>query len=220
MYFFWGSGSHGQETSFCPGCQGRPDRMHARNEAALGAQLGQNLPAHAGHDAHVHDHIGGIGDFHADFAERGSQRAHGEGDDVHRAAPHAALEPFVHRFFHLERIRPMVGRARLLPGFAANKRPVFHAGHVAGMRAREVRAGAFPGVEFDEACRSAPSNRTARGFPRSSRRTNGCSRAGTSRPFLRPTQSACDWWSAVCLACCWSYRMASAETKIGARKLP
>ena len=46
--------------------------------------------AHAGHDPHVRDDVGAVGDLDADLAERRADRAHQVRDDVHRAALHRA----------------------------------------------------------------------------------------------------------------------------------
>ena len=187
MYFFFGSGSHGQETSFCPGCQRRADRVHARNEFSVRAELVQNGFAHARHDAHVDDDVGRVGNFNADFADGRIQRPHRERDDIHRAALHAALEPLEHRFFHLGRIGPVVRRPGFFLRFRADERPVFHARHVARMRPREIRAGALFFVQLDERAAARPSSRTATGFPRPSRRTSGCC-SGWHRAAISLTQ--------------------------------
>ena len=42
--------------------------------------------AHAGHDPHVDDDVGGVGDLHADLRDGRADRAHAERHDVHRPA--------------------------------------------------------------------------------------------------------------------------------------
>src|SRR4029077_15284437 len=45
MYFFFGSGSHGQETSFCPGCNGAPTEcMHGMNAPSAPSLSSTVLP--------------------------------------------------------------------------------------------------------------------------------------------------------------------------------
>ena len=45
----------------------------------------------AGHDVHVHDDVGGVGDLDTVLGEGGTHGAHAEGDHVHDAALHAAV---------------------------------------------------------------------------------------------------------------------------------
>ena len=68
-----------------------PDGVQARHEVAV-ARRACPAPAsaHAGHDAHVGDDVGRIGDLDADVGDVGSHRTHAERDHVHRAPLHAA----------------------------------------------------------------------------------------------------------------------------------
>ena len=87
------------------------DRVEARHEVAVGAKDVEGSLAHAGHDAHRHRHVGGVGDLDADVGDLGAERAHREGHHVHRAALHAAVEELVEHATHLCGVTPVVGRA-------------------------------------------------------------------------------------------------------------
>ncbi len=129
------------------GCQRRADRMQAGNELALRAEHVEHLAAHARHDAHRHRDIGGIGNFHADMRDARSQRAHAEGDHVHRAAAHASREQPAQRGAHFVGRDPVVGRSGVGLVAAANKGAILDARHVAGIRAGEIAIAAFFRIE-------------------------------------------------------------------------
>ena len=132
------------------GRERRADGVDARNERAFVAELVEHRLAHAGHDAHVDDDVGGVGDFDADFADGRIERAHRKRNDIHRAALHAALEQGEQFFLHRRRVGPVVCRAGFFLGFGADERAVLDARHVAGVRAGEVAAGALLGVQLGE----------------------------------------------------------------------
>ena len=72
------------------------------------------------------------------------------GNDVHRAAPHAAVEQAAQRAAHLARIDPVVGRAGVLASRGADEGAVLDARHVAGIRAGQVAVPAALRVQLDE----------------------------------------------------------------------
>jgi hypothetical protein len=72
MYF--SSALQGHATSRSPGRQRLPDRMNAGDELSI-AQHFERPAAHAGHDPHVDDDVGRIGEFNADVRQRRAQRA-------------------------------------------------------------------------------------------------------------------------------------------------
>jgi hypothetical protein len=88
--------------------------VHAGHEFAVGAEHVEHRLAHAGHGAHVDHDVGAVGDLDADVGDRRAERAHGEGDHVHGAAAHAALEQAVQRF------RILAGSSQLLVGPASS----------------------------------------------------------------------------------------------------
>ena len=111
MYLF--SSSHGHGTSVAwPARHGAcADRVEAGHELTVGAEHLEGAAAHAGHDPHGHGHVGRVGDLDPDVGDGRPQRPHGEGDDVHGAPPHRALEQVGQDGAHLGRVPPVVGRA-------------------------------------------------------------------------------------------------------------
>ena len=71
--------------------QRRADRMHARNEEAVGQRV-EHLLTHAGHDSHVDNHVRRIGQLNTDVRNGRADRSHAERNDVHRTALHTSLE--------------------------------------------------------------------------------------------------------------------------------
>ncbi len=115
-----------------------PDRVHAGDEVAVGAERVERRLAHPGHDPHRDRDVGGVGQLHADFGDLGAERAHRERHHVHRAAGHAALEEAVQRLPHLGRVAPVVGRAGVLLGLRADEGAVLDPGDVGGVGEGEV----------------------------------------------------------------------------------
>src|SRR5690606_20588813 len=124
-------------------------RVQALDEGLL-AQDVEYAVADARHDAHAHHHVGRIGQLHADLGDVRAQRAHAEGNDIHRATSHAAFEQALELCAHGIRLVPVVGRAGVFLVFGADEGAVFDASDVAGIRAGEETAGAELGVELDE----------------------------------------------------------------------
>ena len=91
-----------------PFFQRSADGMHTGNEIALIAEFLENFLAHTGHDVHVADHIGTVGNLDADFGNRRINRAHGKRNDVHRAPLHASLVEALHGFLQFSRFNPVV----------------------------------------------------------------------------------------------------------------
>ena len=90
---------------------------------------------------------GGGGGGGAIIGDARAERTHREGDDVHRAALHRALEEVVEGGAHLGRVAPVVGRAGVLLLLGADEGPVFDAGDVAGVGEGEVGVRALGFVE-------------------------------------------------------------------------
>ncbi len=151
------SSLQGQETSSAPVGERHPDRVDAGHPLALGAELVERGLAHPGHDPHRDRDVGGVGQLDADFGVLGAERAHREGDDVHRAALHAALEEIAEHLAHLVRGAPVVGRAGVLLLLGADVGAVLDPGDVARVRKGEVAVRALrvgkalegPGVDQD-----------------------------------------------------------------------
>ena len=85
---------------------------------------------HAGHDPHVGDHIGAVGNLDAVLRDGRAHRAHAEGDDIHRAAPHAARVERPQARLHLFRRLPVVRRSGVFFRARADEGALLHAGHI------------------------------------------------------------------------------------------
>ena len=92
----------------------------------------------ASHDVHVGDHVGRVRDLDGELGAGGLDGAHGEGDDEHGAAGHAALVELGQLGLHLLGSAPVVGGAGILLVLRADEGPALHASNVAGVRARQV----------------------------------------------------------------------------------
>ena len=88
MYFFVVAGPG---NVLLAGRERRADGVHAGDDALLVlVDLGEDGRADAGHDAHVDDDVGGVGELHADLRHGRADGAHAEGQHVHGAAAHGA----------------------------------------------------------------------------------------------------------------------------------
>jgi hypothetical protein len=117
------------------------DRVQRGHELAVLAQHIPHRSPDAGHDAHVDDDIRGIRDLDADVRDMRSERAHGEGDDVHRTASHAAVEQLHELRFHLGRIDPVVVGSGIVLAAAADESAILHASDIGRMRAGKITVG-------------------------------------------------------------------------------
>jgi len=136
-----------------PMFQRHSDGVHAGHELSGFAQGLDHLSTHSGHDPHILNNVGGVGELYADIRHWRADRAHGKGDDVHGAAAHASFEERLEDIPHLLRIHPVVGGAGICFTPAADEGAVFDAGHVAGIGPREEGVGAFFRIEGDEGAR-------------------------------------------------------------------
>ena len=148
MYF---SSLQGQGTSFSSGRERGADGVHAGDDALLVlVDLGEDGGADAGHDAHVDDGVGGVGELHADLRHGRADGAHGVGQNVHGAAAHAAAEELLELLAHDEGVFPVVGGAGVVFGEGADEGAVFDAGDVVGGGAGVEAAGPELLVEAGE----------------------------------------------------------------------
>ena len=123
------------------------DRVHARDEVAVGAEVLEGAGAHAGHDPHVDHDVGRVGDLDPDMGLVRPQRPHGERHDVHRAVLHGAVEELAHLGAHRGRVAPVVRRPGVALVLRADVGAVLDAGHVGGFRPSEVAVGALGLIE-------------------------------------------------------------------------
>ena len=129
------------------GRQRRADRMHARHEAAVGAEHLERRETHARHDAHAGRDIRAVGQLDADVRDRAAERAHRKRHDIHRASAHRAFEQRVDLAAHLGRRDPVVGRAGVGLALAADERAILDAGDVGRIRPGEIAVRALGGIE-------------------------------------------------------------------------
>ena len=91
-----------------------PDRVQAGDEVAVGAEHVENLLTHAGHDAHVRDHVGRVRELDTDLRDGRAEGAHAEGNHVESPALHAAAKQTRERRPHLGGVAPVVRRTCIL----------------------------------------------------------------------------------------------------------
>ncbi len=138
---------HGHGESDCGAVERGAHRVQAAHELARGAQHLEHLGAHARHHVHVGDHVGRVGDLHADARDRRADRTHAVGDHVHRAPLHRAGEQPVEGVLHLGRVAPVVGRAGVLAVLRADEGELLDARDIRGVGAHEHAVGALHRVE-------------------------------------------------------------------------
>ena len=126
------------------------DGVDARDEVNALVEVLHDGIARTGHDVHVDDDVRGVRDLDAVLGDRVADRAHGERDDVHRAALHAALVLLEHLLLHGVRIPPMVGRAGVDLVLRADEGAALDARDVGLVRTSEVAARTLLLVELDE----------------------------------------------------------------------
>ena len=165
-----------------------PDGVHAGDDALFVlVDLGKDGRADAGHDAHVDDDVGRIGELDADAGHGRADGAHAEGQHVHGAALHAALEELLEPAAHDVGIFPVVGGAGGIFGEGADERAVFDAGDIVGSGAGVEASGplllieAGEGAGVDEAIAEEIVLRLGSVDP------VNVSLAGTARPSFRPS---------------------------------
>ena len=104
--------------------------VQAAHTVVAVAKRFQHIFANAGHDGHIEHNIDGVGQLDADLGERGANRAHRIGDDIHRAALVAVAGDVIEHFIGLFRIHPVVGRAGVFFFLRADQRAGLHTGNV------------------------------------------------------------------------------------------
>ena len=131
------------------GPSGAPMECSRADEFAVLAEGFEHLRAHAGHDAHVGDDVGRVGELDADLGDGRAERAHAVGDDVHSAARAWSRRRgrLSVAFFRPGPSQLLVGPASLWCG--ADEGEVFDAGHVVGIGADEDAVGRLVGSEWD-----------------------------------------------------------------------
>ena len=114
MYF---SLLQGQGTSFCPSAERRAYAVDAGDDALfIVVNQFEDFDTDARHDAHVDDHVRGVGKLHANLRHGRADWPHAEGEHVHGASAHAAFEQFFQLPAHDVGIFPVVGGAGAILG--------------------------------------------------------------------------------------------------------
>jgi len=88
--------------------------MQRANPVIAITQNIEHLLANAGHDRHVQNNINRISDLDADLGNRGTDRSHGERNDIHRAAVIGTAGDVIQLLVHFLRFAPVVGRTGIL----------------------------------------------------------------------------------------------------------
>ena len=144
---------HGQATSASPSASGSPTECSAGTHwtsSPISSILREHVGAHAGHHAHRDGDVRRVGELHAEHRLLGVEVTHDEGDDVHRAALHAAgVEP-AHDVLHLVGVHPVVGGPAVLLVDRADVGAVLDARHVGGVGGCVEGVGLDLGVEPGE----------------------------------------------------------------------
>ena len=134
---------------FLAGRERRADGVHAGDDALdVLVDFGEDGSADAGHDAHVDDGVGGVGELDADLRHGRADGSHGVRQDVHGAAAHAAAEERLELLAHDVGVFPVVGGAGVVFGERADEGAVFDAGDVVGGGAGVEAAGPEVFVEL------------------------------------------------------------------------
>ena len=126
------------------------DGVPALHELTGLVDLRQGLCTHAGHDAHGHHDVGGVGELDAQLRLRIGDRAHAERNDVHRAAAHGAGEVLTHLLAHLLGLDPVIGRTGVLLLLGADEGAGLDASHVGRVGACEEAIRLCLLVQLDE----------------------------------------------------------------------
>ena len=133
-----------------PGAERDADGVEAGHEVAVVAQRLERRTSHPGHDAHVDDDVGRVRDLDPEVRDVGSQRAHAEGDHVHRAPLHAACRELPQLLVELPGIDPVVGRPRIATAARSDERAVLDPRHVFRVRTAEIAVRPLLRVEGNE----------------------------------------------------------------------
>ena len=122
--------------------------VQALHEAALARDALERRATRAGHQDHVDDDIGAVGDLDAAARVGRVDRAHAIRDHVERATLHAALEEAQHLGLGVSRRHPVVVRAGVFPVGGAHEGEVLDTRHIGGMGAGEEAVGVMRLVEL------------------------------------------------------------------------
>ena len=115
--------------------------MNAGNELAVRTENVKNRIADAGHDMHVDHNVSGVRDLNADLGDIGTDRSHGERDDIHGSAMHAAFVESRHLGFEFLGINPVICGACIFFLLGSNESTGFDTRHVGRIASEENAVG-------------------------------------------------------------------------------
>ena len=122
--------------------------VQALHKATLARDALERRAARAGHQDHVDDHIGAVGDFDAAARVGRIDGPHAVGDHIERAALHAAFEEPQHLGLGVGGRHPVVVRAGVFPVGGADEGQVLDTSDIRRMRAGEEAVGVMRLVEL------------------------------------------------------------------------
>ncbi len=125
------------------GCERRSHRVEAFHKGAGFFDFPIHGRAQAGHGPHVGHDVGAVGNLDTVLGDRRADRAHAEGNDIHRPTAHASCEEFFQADFHLFRCLPVVGGTGVFLRVRADECALFHAGDIARVAADKQRIWPF-----------------------------------------------------------------------------
>ena len=111
--------------------------VQALHKAAFARDALERQAARAGHQDHVDDHIGAVGDLDAAARVGRIDGSHAVGDHIERAALHAAFEEPQHLGLGVGGRHPVVVRAGVFPVGGADEGQVLDTSDIRRMRAGE-----------------------------------------------------------------------------------
>ena len=135
---------------FLTGLEGSADRVNGGNPHATLVDEVHGSSTHAGHDAHVDNDVGGVGDLNTELGDGAAQGTHGEGHHVHGAALHGARELLTQGGLHFLGVGPVVRRAGVLFLLTADEGTGLNTRNVGRLGASQERVGALLLVELGE----------------------------------------------------------------------
>ena len=137
-------GVAGPGNVFLTGLQGCTDRVQSLDEEAVGlVQLGKNVLTNGCHDAHGADNVCGVAELNSNLGVLSLQGAHDEGNNVHGAAAHGALEQAGQGLLHFDGVAPVVGRACAFFSLGADEGALLDTCNVIGIGESCVRVREF-----------------------------------------------------------------------------
>ena len=144
------SGLHGQGTSLSPGPRGTPTEWKQGTKSPSSPSASSaGLPILVMMRMLTTD-VGRVRDLDPEVRDVGSQRAHAEGDHVHRAPLHAACRELPQLLVELPGIDPVVGRPRIATAARSDERAVLDPRHVFRVRTAEIAVRPLLRVEGNE----------------------------------------------------------------------